>query len=1390
MRCIVFELEQFKEDLSRHGLQKQYDVFKEKVERGEVTFDSIRNILKTGKLGYNLRLIAWDGTNELLSNGQEPRLIVFLKLYAKKDRDYNQFTDNVNKKGSLEIRDKLIHQLTPELKDSLKAAYEEETKPKVITKPALPEEFYPWVELEKWRDKTGSLDIGFCESIEWSKDIKKMGAYLNVFNELLLEIINGLINTDLEKETSNFQNLHTVSDGRCMIFYSLHRSEQGVIVFLVKPVILNQSINLKVIENELGKKYKGIFSKDNLHIDDVFKYSKQAYPSDTILDNELWFQIENEEEKHPALSTEEENILMSISGPGGKSLPIFINGRAGSGKSTLLQYIFCLFAKKQFNGLEGSILYLTYSEQLRKNAADLCSRILKNHYNFVKKASDANQDQEIEFFIKNSFRTFHDLLLDILLPQERDKFSESRRVSFYHFKNHFFPFLRTQVKCAPETAWHIIRAYIKGRETSAELDPRDYKKIPAKDQTVEFDTYQIVYEKIWPQYKKYLDENNRWDDLDLVSRVLWLIDFDKKVAETNKYTAIFCDEAQDFTKNELSLILRLSLFSKYDLSKSKKEITGLPFAFAGDPLQTITPTGFSWDRFTSSFYDVLVEQLGIEDAQPFLKDKLVELKYNYRSNEGIVKFSNLIQFLRFTLLKESCSPQKSWREDYLAQDSSSQPGSVPKYFVFSKNLSKEDFKKNARYSVIILPSEEGALNEFIENDSTLKEMMESEQGEIAFEDAISSKGLEMDKVIVYKFGHHLKNAKKLWHKDFLDEDQLVYYRYFFNRLYVAVTRARKQLNIVDTEEGYEKFWSKLYEQELSALSNFNDWNEQDCFIYLLKGTEACDLIEEKPLNVAKMYKEAGIKERNPKHMAKAASIFSSQGQEEAQECEAYVLWYSGDHRKAGISFLQIKTSSEEAKECFWEGEVWDLLERWYSKNSDITDEDRSKRQLAKFWIAIDKQSKSNILKHGINIFQRGLLSKDRLLNERYNTAEQAFLTWLENSIDLLDKNECLKVANLIENREDDQLVELSLQLLFKADEHLRVLKISEEKDINDSRYYESKLQITDSTEEKIMCLLSLNRTEEALVIYQEEKDEIKNKYLLTKILEVYKDRNNFEEASRIYSTLKEPLNALNQIINHIDNISKEFSDEYLGLLISQCLNNGHLNKLMSDVLKTKDQKVLLSLLPPLFSSIASKEIDNEDLNPPHKLVNEFFAKTRNIVVNQLTYEHIICASLAYERIDCLRKDLLSYYEEVLDKPDLKPKFMTFIQARWLYIKNKHITGKAKFKEDSRQELEEKQKEWGIEKIPASIPYFEDVLKRIDKKHINRAVETLKKEKPMINLKPDEDDNFEHDEILKGEVNIKKSETRLHLTFKTKPDSIIFEVDDNRFKLILKPTNSS
>ena len=182
------------------------------------------------------------------------------------------------------------------------------------------------------------------------------------------------------------------------------------------------------------------------------------------------------------------------------------------------------------------------------------------------------------------------------------EFPRDRYVNYSEFRKLWYDDFakRPEAKhISPDLAWHTIRSYIKGiRSTDGdELSPEEFKALPRRRRSVSEATYELIFDRAWSSWYKRLCENEGyWDDQDLAARVLSL-----GLAREVDCSAIFCDEAQDFTPVELDIIFQLSLFGRRSLQP--EELRRVPIVFAGDPLQTFNPTGFRWDAVQAEFHE-------------------------------------------------------------------------------------------------------------------------------------------------------------------------------------------------------------------------------------------------------------------------------------------------------------------------------------------------------------------------------------------------------------------------------------------------------------------------------------------------------------------------------------------------------------------------------------------------------------------------------------------------------------------------------------------------------------------------------------------------------------------------------------------------------------------
>lgn len=596
----------------------------------------------------------------------------------------------------------------------------------------------------------------------------------------------------------------------------------------------------------------------------------------------------------------------------------------------MLFYLFAdyCFRKWQYK-LEGNPLFLTYNERLVDVAKDRVRRLLSSHHRFLAKRTQGSATPVVDDLlvqIGSFFRPFQRFLLDLLPEDEKEHFSLERYIDFARFKRLYMrkplPGQEQQVvlklpeakRWSPELCWHVIRTFIKGHSLDGYMEPDNYLEVSRRERTIAEDTFTQIYETIWASwYKRVTTQQGYWDDQDLIRAVL------EHSGDFPEWTALVCDESQDFTRLELQLLMRLSVFSRYDLGC--QPVHSLPFAFAGDPFQTLNPTGFRWSSIGAIFYDEVIRLLD-PDGQLNLGMNFQDLGYNYRSSPPIVRVTNLIQLCRHVLFDlPELEPQKWWKKGDFPE---------PLKFILDQDIEPDQLYDKVEETIIIVPCERGQEVSFIKDDSTLSQIFpnaEQDAPKNVFS-PIEVKGLEFKRVILYKFGDAC--PEKVWDLLTQPTDHLVEVEYFFNKLYVAATRAMERLFIVDSKEGDQRLWSyvctpQTVQQILSEAKKPEYWRPRVQPLNAGTAATLSEMREEDPESNAEELRQKGSSQGEPDLLRRASKYYTTVGKRrEAELCEAEALELEGEYREAGELFRK-NGEVDRARGCFWKGECWQEL---------------------------------------------------------------------------------------------------------------------------------------------------------------------------------------------------------------------------------------------------------------------------------------------------------------------------------------------------------------------------------------------------------------------------------------------------------------------------------
>ena len=420
-------------------------------------------------------------------------------------------------------------------------------------------------------------------------------------------------------------------------------------------------------------------------------------------------------------------------------VPLIIIGSAGSGKTAL--------TLEKIKTLRGKILYITLSAFLVENSRNI---YYSNGYD--------NEKQEIDFL------SFQEYLGTIELPQGREVTYRDFEAWIWRYKQAY------KIK----DSYKIFEEF-KGVITGSVVD----KPYLSREEYLGLGVKKSVYsdkerEQIYDLFLKYIEwlAEGKFYDTNISSY--------ERIEKTEPiYDFIVVDEVQDITNVQLFLILQSLLVPTN-------------FILCGDSNQIVHPNFFSWTNIKTMFY------------KHDLKGKLTRILHtNYRNTPEVTAIANqllLVKNARFgSIDKEST---------YLVESNSASEGVAE--FYEDKPKVKQDFNrrtgKSAKFAVLVMRNEDKAEARKFFNTPLLFSVQEA-------------KGLEYENIILYNFisgnqqefrelcsgvtkadlAGDLKYARA---KDKTDKS-LEVYKFYVNSLYVAITRAVKNLYVIESARKHD-----------------------------------------------------------------------------------------------------------------------------------------------------------------------------------------------------------------------------------------------------------------------------------------------------------------------------------------------------------------------------------------------------------------------------------------------------------------------------------------------------------------------------------------------------------------------------------------------------------
>ncbi len=513
--------------------------------------------------------------------------------------------------------------------------------------------------------------------------------------------------------------------------------------------------------------------------------------------------------------------------------PLIIIGSAGSGKTAL--------TLEKIKTLQGRILYTTLSAYLTENSQNL-------YYSF----GYDNEHQEVEFM------SFQEYMSAIEIPQGRE-------IDFRAFEQWIWRFKQSH---KVKDAYKVYEEF-KGVLTGAVVDKpylseAEYLNLGVK-QSIFLESERAGIYDLFTRYLTFLDEGIYFDSNILAQQYLGKVQ--------KNYDFVVIDEVQDITNVQLYLIV-----------KSLHHTTN--FILCGDANQIVHPNFFSWTNIKSLFY------------KQELKGNIIRiLATNYRNTPEVTKIANqllLVKNARFgSIDKEST---------YLVKANAKHKGEVQ--FMENTPKIKQDLnqrtRKSAKFAVIVMRNEDKEeAKRFFQTPLlfSIHEVKGLEYENIILYDIISNYEKEFREIATgvnkedLEADIHYARAKDKTDKS-LDE-----YKFYINSLYVAITRAIKNLYVIESNKKHPllalldltNFSTQLNLKEQASTAE--EWQKEARRLEMQGKKEQADAIRNEVLQIKPVPWEI-VTRQNLKEIIKNATDEKNFNKKAKDILYEYALFYN------------------------------------------------------------------------------------------------------------------------------------------------------------------------------------------------------------------------------------------------------------------------------------------------------------------------------------------------------------------------------------------------------------------------------------------------------------------------------------------------------------------
>jgi len=422
--------------------------------------------------------------------------------------------------------------------------------------------------------------------------------------------------------------------------------------------------------------------------------------------------------------------------------PLIIVGGAGSGKTAL--------TLEKLKHAEGETLYVTHSAFLAQSARDLYYANSFEH-----------SGQEASFL---SYREFVETL----------HVPSGREIQWRDFAGWFARMQQSFRDIDAHQAYEEIRGVLAASAEGV-LAREAYLALGVRQSIFPAERRDALYD-LFEKYRTWLAEAGLYD-LNLIAQD-WL------PRAQPRYDFVLIDEIQDITPVQLSLVLRT-------LKKPGH------FLLCGDSNQIVHPNFFSWSQ---------VKQLFWHDPALAERQELRVLAANFRNGLEATRVAN--QLLKIKQRRFGSIDRES---NYLVHAVGGEPGAVnlmPDKDAIKKELDQQ-IRKSTQFAVLVMRDEDKA------------EARKHFATPLLFS-IHEAKGLEYENIVLYRFvsDHRAEFAEIVAGVDKSDlaveeldyrrakdkgDKSLEVYKFYVNALYVALTRAIRNLYVIESDTQHPLF---------------------------------------------------------------------------------------------------------------------------------------------------------------------------------------------------------------------------------------------------------------------------------------------------------------------------------------------------------------------------------------------------------------------------------------------------------------------------------------------------------------------------------------------------------------------------------------------------------